>query len=185
MKRDSRAELCRNRRHGGVAGVILIIVGLFVAVLAMAVWIVVKTVRVNESGVDHGKNVSIELPGAQIKIQAQPKLDPSSIGVPIYPGAVLSGKDPSGGASLSFSTDDGKDDAFLSVSAVEYVTRDSVEKVVAFYKGKLKTWTFAQKKSTIFEFELTDGKWKRVVGIREKSDGTHIGVASVGERAGN
>ena len=86
---------------------------------------------------------------------------------------------------MSFSTDDGKDDEFLPVSAAEYVTRDSTEKVVAFYKGKLKTWIFARKKSDRFEFELTDGKWKRVVGIREKSDGTHIGVASIGEPAGN
>lgn len=185
MRPNSRAELQWKSRRGGVVAVILIIVGLFAAVLAMAVWIVVKTVRVNESGVDHGKNVSIDLPGAHINIQKQPKLDPASIGVPIYPGAVLASKNTSGGASLSFSTDDGKDDAFLSVSAAEYVTRDSVEKVVAFYKGKLKTWTFAKKKSTIFEFELTDGKWKRVVGIHEKSGGTHIGVASIGEPAGN
>ena len=175
----------RDRRHGGVGSVILIIVGLFVAVLAMAVWIVVKTVRVNESGVDHGKNVSIDLPGAHIKIQGQPKLDPAAIGVPIYPGAVLAGKDKSGGASFTFGTDDGKKETSMSVVAADYVTQDSAEKVLAFYKSKLNTWVFAKKKTDDFSFEITDGKWKRVVGIHEKSDGTHIGVASIGEPAGN
>jgi hypothetical protein len=33
--------------------------------------------------------------------------------------------------------------------------------------------------------ELREGGYKRIVAIRERHDGTHIGVASIGEPASN
>jgi len=71
------------------------------------------------------------------------------------------------------------------VSASETITDDPASRVEAWYKDQLPNWTIVHERDGAFHMELREGGYKRIVSITEKHDGTHIGVASVGEPASN
>ena len=120
-----------------------------------------------------------------MSVQGHKRLDPESVGIPVYPKAYMDSKQDAAGASFEWdSKKDGEVSGFTVVGA-EYLTDDSPDKVLAFYKNKLGTWVVSSKSSGETQLEFTDGKWKRVVAIREENGRTHIGIASVGTPAGN
>ena len=74
----------------------------------------------------------------------------------------------------------------MGVAGGEYITADSEEKVRAWYHDHLPNWVVvAGHGGEKARFELNEGGYKRMVFIEGKSDGTHIGVATVGEPASN
>ena len=73
----------------------------------------------------------------------------------------------------------------LSVAGDEMVTEDSPDKVIDFYKSADPNWMIAEKRGGEIKLELDRDGYKRFIGIKEKSDGTHIGVASIGSPAAN
>lgn len=168
-------------RTGGVLGVILLVIAGFVCAAVLAVVVVVKTVQVRGKG-DH---VTIDTPGGTFEIQGHKKLDIETVGIPVYPGAVPSSKSNIGGASFAWSSVDGKTDKAVTLAGASYVTQDSSDRVLDFYRGKLNNWVYRKKKDGELNLEHTEGNWKRIVSIQERKDGTHIGVASIGEPAGN
>ena len=170
-----------NTRRGGVLGVVLLLIAGFVCAAALAVFVVVRTVHIRGKE-DH---VSFETPGGNFEIKGHKKLNLESIGVPVYPGASATSKDNGGGASFTWTSNDGKTDKAMTVAGAGYVTQDPPDRVLDFYRSKLNSWIFTRKKDGEMDLEHTEGAWKRVISIQERSDGTHIGVASIGEPAGN
>jgi hypothetical protein len=72
------------------------------------------------------------------------------------------------------------------VAGGEYITPDPVEKVRAWYHEHLPNWVVvSDRNGDNARFELNEGGYKRIVALRERSDGTHIGVATIGEPASN
>ena len=140
-----------------------------------------KVATVHRAG---GEDVSIQTPGGQFNIRAHRNLDPATLGLPVYPEA-RRGKD-GGGATFEWTSADGKSDKEMGVAGGEYITADPVEKVRAWYHDHLPNWVVVtDRNGANARFELNEGGYKRIVAIREKSDGTHIGVATIGEPASN
>lgn len=54
-----------------------------------------------------------------------------------------------------------------------------------YYRTQLPNWMIINERAGAVRLELREGGYKRIIGIRERHDGTHIGVASVGEPASN
>ena len=131
-----------------------------------------------------GDDVAIDTPAGRFNIRSSQNIDPATLGVPIYPDARRT-KD-SAGASFEWSSADGTSDKAVSVAGGDYVTADSAEKVRAWYHEHLPNWiVVAGKNDEKAHFELNEGGYKRMIAIIEKSDGTNIGVATVGEPASN
>ena len=169
-----------DQRRGGILGGLLI-TGLVLAGIAVIGTVyVMRNVHVSE-GAGHG-DVAIDIPGGRFEIHGREKIDPASLGVPVYPGAVWA-KD-SGGASFEWVANDERDSKAFSVSGGAYITPDSVPMVEAWYKAQLPMWIIVEKHGHT-EFELKEGGYRRIVAIAEKKGETHIGVASIGKPAAN
>jgi hypothetical protein len=172
-----------DHRHGGIlAG--LLLTGL--AILALAVtagFYLARNVRVMTAHRNRGDDVSIEIPGGRFEIRAHEDLNPASLGVPVYPGAkrVKHG----GGATFAWISRDGNEEKGLSVAGVELYTPDPARDVVEYYRSQLPNWLMITERDGSTRLEFAKGGYKRIIGIREKGDGTRIGVASVGEPASN
>ena len=177
------ARSTRDARRGGIISGLLSIVGLFVAIALVGGFYLANNVRVQTTHRNNGENVAIDVPGGHINIQAHDRLDAAALGVPVYPGA--SRRHDSGGATLRWSSDDGKSDKGIGVAGAEYVTDDSADRVLAWYRGQSPHWVVVEEHGDITHLELREGGYRRMVGIKEKSDGTHISVASIGEPASN
>jgi len=172
------------REHGGILSGLLITALGIVCLAIMCGMYIARNVHVTTSS-NHfgGDNVSIDTPAGRFSIHAhdQPGGIPSDI--PIYPGAYVR-HDSGGGAEFQWNSNDGKDHGF-SVSATEMFTPDSASKVLAFYRAQLPNWIVVNEHDGKTRFEFHEGGYKRIIGIHGKFDGTHIGVASVGEPASN
>jgi hypothetical protein len=132
---------------------------------------------------DGGADVSIDTPGGHLSVRARDTAAKSVPGVPVYPGARPK-KDSGGGADIEWNSTYGPEKG-VSVSASETITDDPASAVEEWYKKQLPNWTITHERDGAFHMELRDGGYKRIVSIEEKHDGTHIGVASVGEPASN
>jgi hypothetical protein len=174
----------KDSRTGGAALYVLLTLLTIVVLGVMGVGYLVRSVKVATVHRPGGDDVSIQTPGGQINIRAHEHLDPAALGVPIYPGAKRS-KD-GGGATFEWTSRDGKNDKSMAVAGGEYITPDSPETVRAWYHDHLPNWVVVtDRHDDNARFELNDGGYKRIIAIREHSDGTHIGVATVGEPASN
>jgi hypothetical protein len=155
-----------------------------VALGVVAVSYVARSVQVSTVRRANGNDVSIRTPGGQFSIRARENLDPAALGLPIYPDAKRT-RD-GGGATFEWTSTDGGNDKSMAVAGAEYTTADSVDQVRAWYRDRLPNWVVVtDRHGDNARFELNHGGYKRIVSIREKSDGTHIGVATVGEPASN
>lgn len=127
-------------------------------------------------------------------------LDAKQLGVAVYPGARVQKKDNDGkGANLSF--DWGDTGAHLY--AQTYVTRDSPEKVLAFYRKQLAKYgnvlecrgsgaDVSVNSSLKCDNDKHDGKGvelkagtensQHIVGVTPKEDGTEIGIVYLKKR---
>lgn len=110
--------------------VVLILVFISVAGIGACVYGIYrakKAVTENFKMDERGKSVEIQTPSGPLKLgQQAAKPGDTVAGVPVYPGATAQ----EGGGQLSFG------DKF-SIGGQDFVTDDSVEQVVEFYKEKL------------------------------------------------
>jgi len=116
-------------------------------------------VKKGESGED--KKVDIETPVGGIHVDKG--ADPRDVGLPVYPGARPKEKGAHDESSANVNMSWGP--FGLKVVAIEYLSDDSPEKVIAFYKEKLKAY------GNILECH-SDGKDTDDVGIHlgDKAD---------------
>jgi hypothetical protein len=105
-----------------VIGVIVVLVMLVVGVIGYGIWRVAHAVRVNSSTGE----TTINTPGGAISASSNIKFTSSELGTDVYPGA-----EPNKSGNLRMSLPTG------SVVSASYLTSDSKDKVVAFYKEKL------------------------------------------------
>lgn len=113
---------------GGALKIILIVLAIFVGLgilgagaFGFVVWRVAHAIHASASG----NQASITLPGGTITANSDEKYTSSDLGTDIYPGAH------SGKGSMRMTLPTG------SVITAVYVTPDSKEQVVEYYKGKL------------------------------------------------
>ena len=173
---------CGSRRGGILAGFLIAGVVIICIVIASGLF-VARSVKVSSAENGDGKDVSIDTPAGHLEVRAHEK-STWAADVPVYPGA-RARKDDGGNATVEWTSNTGRNDKGFSVSAAEMTTPDPADKVVEFYKSQLPTWVIVHENDGEVRLELKEGGYKRFVAIHGKADGTHIGVASVGEPASN
>ncbi len=170
-------------RRGGILSTLLFIFLAIIALLVVGGLYVARNVHVETREHNGGDDVAIETPAGRINIRAHENLDPATLGLPLYPGAKRT-KD-TGGATFEWTSADGKTDKGLAVSGGSLLTPDPPSKVLAWYRAQLPNWVIVTERDGSTRFEFKEGGQKRIVAIQEKNDGTHIGVATVGDPASN
>jgi hypothetical protein len=173
---------CGSRRGGILAGLLITGVVILCIVVASGLF-VAHSVKVRSAENGDGKDVSIDTPVGHLEVRAHEK-SVWAADIPVYPGARVE-KNDGGNATVEWTSNTGKNDKGFSVTASEMTTPDPVSKVVEFYKAQLPTWLIVKENDGEVRLELKEGGYKRFVAIHGKNDGTHIGVASVGEPASN
>jgi hypothetical protein len=173
-----------NPERGGAIGRFLnLIIGLVVGVaVAMFVYGLAtgrgfRVIRTQQRG-----ETRVETPMGNLRVTERASLDPTSFGVPLYPGARRI-EDSRKLAQVEFDAFDTHKD--LSAATAEYVTDDTIDRVERFYRGKLTTASIDKARFGAIRFEFQKQGLKKVVLLREKLGRTHITLASVGEGAEN
>lgn len=162
----------------GISSLIVVLLGVG------AVVYVANHVRVTHADKASGQDVSIETPGGTFSIRARQDLDPEALGFPIYPNAKRTQE--GRGATFEWTSNDGKDSKAMAAAGANYVTHDSLNDVVAWYRERLPGWLVVfENHDHGMRLESTESGFKRIVAVREKGDGTHIDVATVGKPASN
>ncbi|HUU14508.1 MAG TPA: zinc ribbon domain-containing protein [Terriglobia bacterium] len=162
--------------------IILIVVGIFAFVTVAGIGACVyigyrarqtlnETIKVDEAG----KGITLKTPKGDIRLGERASGDVKSIGgVPPYPGATPVDK----GAQFSVGDKD-------LISGQEYVTSDSVEDVVNFYKEKLGPKTSVSEYEGQFQLTHADKEDKGItvihVGRDEETGETKILISHMGE----
>jgi hypothetical protein len=171
-------------RRGGVLFGLLISALLVICVLTFTGIYVARNIRVSSRDRPGGADVSIDVPGGHLSVRAHDKPGEIAAGIPIYPGA-RARKDSGGDAVVEWSSNRGDKDKGFVVTASDLITDDPMDKVVDYYRRQLPDWVVTKDRKGSIHMELRQGGYQRIVAISEKSDGTHIGVATVGEPASN
>jgi hypothetical protein len=174
----------RHRERGGILGALLITSAVIVCLTIIGGIIIARSIHVTTTARSGGDDVAIDLPGGHLDIRAHDKPGTAVKDIPIYPGAHRA-ESHGGDAVIQWNSNKDGGDKGFSVSASESITADPLDKVVDYYRTQLPSWTFTERRNGHVELELRDGGYKRIIGIHEEHDGTHIGVASVGEPASN
>lgn len=73
----------------------------------------------------------------------------------------------------------------MSVAGATLFTTDSPARVEEFYRGQLPDWLVVTQRDGSTRFEHKKGGVHQIVAIHTKSDGTHIGIAAIGQPASN
>jgi hypothetical protein len=175
---------CRSSRRGGVLFGLLMSALVIVCLIIAGGLFMARNIRVQTTTRNGGDYVSIDTPGGQLSIHAHEKAGSGVSGVPLYPGA-RSTKHSGGDAVVEWNSNNGGNDGGFSLTASEMVTSDSLDKVLDYYRNQLPNWVIVNERGGAVRMELRDGGYKRIIAIHERHDGTHIGVASVGEPASN
>jgi len=175
---------CGSRRGGIIAG--LLVSGLVVVCLIIAGSIfLARNIRIQTTARNGGGNdLTIDTPVGHLSVHAHEKPGTAATDVPLYPGA-RSARRSGGDAVVEWTSNNGHSDKGFSITASEMVTSDPVDKVLDFYRAQLPNWIVVKESGGEARLELRDGGYKRFIAIHERHDGTHIGVASVGEPASN
>jgi hypothetical protein len=174
----------RNSERGGIIGGLLI-AGLAVLCLAVIAGVfVARNIRISTSTHNGGDDVVIDTPAGHLSVRAHDDAGWASPDIPKYPGA-HSGGNKGGNAVVEWNSRNAPGDRDFTVSASELITADPAGKVFEYYRNQLPAWVVAENRDGEMRLELKQGRSKRIVTIHEQSDGTHIGVASVGEPASN
>ena len=173
-----------SRRGGILFGLLLSALVIVCMMIAGGIFLA-RNIRVQTTERNGGDDVSIDTPAGHLTVRAHEKPGTTAAaGVPLYPGA-RSTKKSGGDAVVEWTSNNGHRDTGFSVTASEMVTSDPLDKVVDYYKAQLPNWVIATERGGAVRLELREGGYKRIVAIHERHDGTHIGVASVGEPAAN
>jgi hypothetical protein len=175
------------RRGGILLGLLMTAVVIVCLAIASGIFIA-RNVRVDTRARNDGDYVSIETPAGHLTVHAHDKLGSAATDVPLYPGARIA-KDSGGDAVVEWSSSIGADrdgnSRGFSLSASETVTSDPLDKVLDYYRAQLPNWMIVNERHGAVRLELREGGYKRIIAIHDQRDGTHIGVASVGEPASN
>ncbi len=160
-------------------GIAIVVAGTIVMLVA-AGFFFARNVHVRESGSGDKKTVNIETPFGHVTVHKDDQLDPTQLGIPIYPGA-SKGSD-RGGAD--FEIDSGTLHKDVTAAGATYFTSDSPEKVRDFYREKFPSWN-SKWNNDEFEIEAKGDGRLRSIGVKREGDRTRIAVASVGPPAAN
>lgn len=152
-------------------------------VLGLAGLYLARSIHVEETEHAYGKKVLIDTPAGRFRIFAREHSGAHAWGIPIYPGARE--RDGGGSATLAWSPNDGDEDRALSVAGDNYVTSDSPEQVLAWYKEQAPSWIVKRERNGSVRLELRNSGHTRMVIISEKQYETHIAVATIGTPAAN
>jgi hypothetical protein len=171
-------QSARSRRGGIISTLIFICLIAGVAAVVCGI-VVTKNIRIHT---DH-HNLAIDTPGGHLDIHTHDGMDPALAGIPVYPGATRM-SDSGGGANIEWTSADGGGDS-LYVMAGEYRTHDSARDVLDFYRRQLPNLLVISEKGRNTDLEYRKGGIRRIISIREKHDGTRIGVATIGGRESN
>lgn len=172
-----------NSRRGGILLGLLAAAFAFVCLAVAGAILIARNVHVETSATRNGDSVSLDTPAGRLSVRAHERPGAGAAGVPLYPGARRV-RDSGGDAVFEWEPADGKDHGF-AVSASAVVTSDPIDQVVSYYQNQLPDWIIVHEKNGAVRLELHDGGYKRIIAIRERYDGTHIGVAAIGEPASN
>jgi hypothetical protein len=183
MPPNAHMDHRKSRRGGVVAGVLLSILAVVCLMFAVGIYIV-GNMRIESHDKPGGADVSIDTPAGHLSVHAHDRQGAMPADIPVYPGA-RPRKDSGGGAVVEWSSNIGGNDKGFAVSASEMVTDDPLDRVVDYYRTQLPNWVIVHEKHGKIRMELREGGYKRIIGLSEEHDGTHIGVASVGEPASN
>lgn len=170
-------------RRGGIIFRFLLFLALLFVLATFAGVKLIHSVHLRTMTRNSGDDVSLETPAGSFRVRAHEKMDPAAFGIPVYPGARRT--DSSGGAEFEWISADGRDDKDVSVAGAEFITPDAASKVIDFYRGQLSNVIVIKERGRSVRLEYTDQGAKRIIGIHEKNDGTHIGVAAIGGAASN
>jgi hypothetical protein len=166
----------------------LLISALLLVCLTMAVgfW-VVRNVSVKTVSGRDGENVSIQTPAGELNVRAHDReVDPEALGIPLYPGAHRESRGKHGGdAVVEWTSRDGASDKTISVAGTLMVTSDPPDKVLAFYRDRLPDWVVKKDSGRTLRLEMRESGERRIIAIEKSSDGTHIGIATVGDPPAN
>ena len=173
--------------RGGVVATLFLMVGMVVLIAMVAVvgagLYIAHNVRVSATEGDHGGRVSVETPFGSVRVREDSRVDPKSMGVPVYPGATLDGGHHKlASVELNFGEDQSKQ---LAVVAGEYFTNDSFAQVRDFYRGELPHWLISHDRHGKVCLSFTEGGYKKIVVLEDTHRGTLIKLASIGEPAAN
>lgn len=174
----------RSSQRGGILGGLLLIGCILLFATIAGGLFVARNIHVSTTARNGGDDVSIDTPAGHLSVRAHEKAGTTAPDVPLYPGA-RSSKRSGGDAVVEWTSKNGQSDTGFSLTASEMVTSDPLNKVVDYYRGQLPNWIIVQQNHGGVQFELREGGYKRIIAIHERYDGTHIGVASVGEPAAN
>lgn len=172
-----------NRRGGALAGIMLMV--LILGALGIAALVTTGLYVADNVNVTRDRawdETTVETPFGSVHVRDNAKLDPRHMGVPIYPGAV---REHDSRQLASFRFDFGDVHKAFAISAAEYRTSDSVDRVTEFYRDQLPHWLISQKDNGCLQLSFTKQGYKRIVAISEDGGETRIGLASVGEPASN
>jgi len=171
----------RSQRGGVVSGVLItlaVLLGLVVAAAVVGGLYLAHNIRVEESRSASGKSVEVSTPLGSLRVHESDRLDPVKAGIPVYPGAASEQWD---SQSVSLELDFGSEHKELTVTAAQYSTDDSVDKVVEFYKKELPHWIVAKKRRGGVLMEYSERGYKRFIGVTERRGRTRIVLAQVGQ----
>jgi len=170
---------------GGRSHVVTIALLLFVLIVligGIAIWgglrFLSNAVHVQVAQEGGGKKeVSIKTPLGSLEVTHD--LNEASLGLPIYPGATRLKDHDSATVNIDIA-----DEAKVRVLAGKFETRDSVDKVIAFYHDRLgdQVTKFKEKDAegkTVFE--LKRDKQDKVVALKTDGDRTVIELVRVSE----
>jgi hypothetical protein len=173
-----------HQRGGILMGLLITFAVLVCIAIAGGLWLA-HNVRVDSSVAGKGGDVSIETPAGRLEVRAHERaVDPKAMGIPVYPGARYRDKN-SGSASFEWSSHNGASGKDFAVNATEMITSDPPARVAEFYRAEFPQWTEKTSGRNHYQFEFHEGGSVRTVGIEEHADGTHIGIAVVGEPPAN
>ena len=93
-------------------------------------------VRVSEQGDGDKKKVDVSTPFGDVKVRTD--AEAKDTGLPVYPGATLKPKEDKNSNNANVNLSFG--DFGLKVVALTYESKDAPDKVLAFYRDKMKTY---------------------------------------------
>jgi len=170
------------RPSSNVVPIVLLSTGLIMLICVLAVWAGLRfiahgvQVSVSDLGPTH-KAVSIKTPVGAIQVNKSGEVNEATLGLPVYPGAVRMSKDDSAAVVVGLPGGNG-----LQLAAAKYKTPDSIEKVKAFYQGRI-GWEVTKYRErdhegkTVFEIKMGDNV--KVVALKDESDGTRIELVHI------
>lgn len=171
-------------RRGGVVKGLFISFGILAAcclfLIMGAIFRVSQSVKVTES--PSNGETRVETPFGSLKVRERTKLDPHTMGVPLYPGAE---RVEDSRKLASFELDFGDMHKDFALAVAEYVTSDPIQSVEKYYRDQLNGARVKHNRNQRVVIEVEGGTVRKMVALRERNGRTHISLASMTDAAAN